>query len=179
MPAAGSVACSLHIGPDGSPRAVPVAELGPDVDPFILHLFAALAEKERAMIARRTKAAKAHGVKLGGSQARGSARSNHSVNQGPCRPPCSQHAPDNPRDTARGRYVSSPDRRCLLRTRHQRMRSAWYARSVSTCSPGRRAFLPPRGNGPGEAAHSLAFKLSQSLRSLARRAPPPGLRWPP
>ena len=25
-----------------------VAELGPDVDPFILHLFAALAEKERA-----------------------------------------------------------------------------------------------------------------------------------
>src|SRR5262245_54063282 len=34
-----------------------VAELGPDVDPFILHLFAALAEKERAMIATRTKAA--------------------------------------------------------------------------------------------------------------------------
>ena len=46
------------------------AELGPDVDPFILHLFAALAEKERAMIATRTKAAlaaaKARGVKLGG-----------------------------------------------------------------------------------------------------------------
>jgi DNA invertase Pin-like site-specific DNA recombinase len=32
-----------------------VAELGPDVDPFILHLFAALAEKERAMIAKRTR----------------------------------------------------------------------------------------------------------------------------
>ena len=47
-----------------------VAELGPDVDPFILHLFAALAEKERAMIAARTKAAlaaaKARGVTLGG-----------------------------------------------------------------------------------------------------------------
>ena len=27
-----------------------VAELGPDVDPFVLHLYAALAEKERAMI---------------------------------------------------------------------------------------------------------------------------------
>src|ERR1700735_1104717 len=27
-----------------------VAELGPDVDPFILHLYAALSEKERAMI---------------------------------------------------------------------------------------------------------------------------------
>jgi DNA invertase Pin-like site-specific DNA recombinase len=46
-----------------------VAELGPDVDPFMLHLFAALAEKERAMISQRTKAAlgalKARGVKLG------------------------------------------------------------------------------------------------------------------
>ena len=43
-----------------------VAELGADVDPFILHLFAALAEKERAMISTRTKAAlaaaKARGV---------------------------------------------------------------------------------------------------------------------
>jgi DNA invertase Pin-like site-specific DNA recombinase len=47
-----------------------VAELGPDVDPFILHLFAALAEKERALISARTKAAltaaKARGVILGG-----------------------------------------------------------------------------------------------------------------
>jgi DNA invertase Pin-like site-specific DNA recombinase len=46
-----------------------VAELGPDVDPFVLHLYAALAEKERALISGRTKsalaAAKAKGVKLG------------------------------------------------------------------------------------------------------------------
>jgi DNA invertase Pin-like site-specific DNA recombinase len=46
-----------------------VAELGADVDPFILHLFAALAEKERAMISTRTKAAlaaaKERGVALG------------------------------------------------------------------------------------------------------------------
>jgi DNA invertase Pin-like site-specific DNA recombinase len=34
-----------------------VAELGPDVDPFVLHLYAALAEKERALISSRTKAA--------------------------------------------------------------------------------------------------------------------------
>ncbi len=51
-----------------------VAELGPDVDPFILHLFAALAEKERAMISTRTRAAlaaaKARGVKLGGPKLR-------------------------------------------------------------------------------------------------------------
>ena len=44
-------------------------ELGRVADPFMLHLFAALAEKERAMISQRTKAAlaalKARGVKLG------------------------------------------------------------------------------------------------------------------
>jgi DNA invertase Pin-like site-specific DNA recombinase len=46
-----------------------VAELGVDVDPFVLHLFAALAEKERALISTRTRqalaAAKARGVTLG------------------------------------------------------------------------------------------------------------------
>src|SRR5271167_4330007 len=46
-----------------------VSELGPDVDPFVLHLYAALAEKERALISARTKAAlaakKAQGVRLG------------------------------------------------------------------------------------------------------------------
>lgn len=46
-----------------------VAELGADADPFMLHLFAALAEKERSMISQRTKAAlaaaKARGVALG------------------------------------------------------------------------------------------------------------------
>jgi DNA invertase Pin-like site-specific DNA recombinase len=46
-----------------------VAELGPDVDPFVLHMFAALAEKERALISARTKAAlaqrKARGLPLG------------------------------------------------------------------------------------------------------------------
>jgi DNA invertase Pin-like site-specific DNA recombinase len=46
-----------------------VTELGPDVDPFILHLYAALGEKERKLIASRTKAAlavkKAQGVRLG------------------------------------------------------------------------------------------------------------------
>lgn len=46
-----------------------VTELGPDVDPFILHLYAALGEKERKLIASRTKAAlamkKAQGAVLG------------------------------------------------------------------------------------------------------------------
>lgn len=46
-----------------------VAELGMDADPFMLHLYAAFAEKERAVISQRTKdalqRAKARGVELG------------------------------------------------------------------------------------------------------------------
>lgn len=46
-----------------------VAELGANADPFFLHLYAAVAEKERRLISERTKAAlamrKAQGVRLG------------------------------------------------------------------------------------------------------------------
>src|SRR5258706_13938120 len=46
-----------------------VTELGADADPFMLHIYAALAEKERALIADRTRAAlaakKAQGTVLG------------------------------------------------------------------------------------------------------------------
>ena len=51
-----------------------VAELGPNVDPFMLHIYASLAEKERSLISQRTKealaAAKRRGVKLGRNGAR-------------------------------------------------------------------------------------------------------------
>ncbi len=46
-----------------------VAQLGKDADPFTLHLYAALSEKERELISQRTSAAlqalKSNGVKLG------------------------------------------------------------------------------------------------------------------
>lgn len=46
-----------------------VTEFGMDADPFMLHIYAALAERERMLIKERTKAAlaaaKARGVKLG------------------------------------------------------------------------------------------------------------------
>jgi DNA invertase Pin-like site-specific DNA recombinase len=51
-----------------------VTEFGRQADPFVLHLFAALAQKERQLISERTKAglaaARARGVKLGNPQLR-------------------------------------------------------------------------------------------------------------
>ena len=67
-----------------------VAELGTGVDPFMLHIYAALAEKERALISERTKAAlkaaKARGTRLGNPRlaeaaARGVASSKTEANQ--------------------------------------------------------------------------------------------------
>lgn len=52
-----------------------VTELGADADPFMLHIYAAFAEKERRLISQRTRdalaAKKAQGFKLGGLNAGG------------------------------------------------------------------------------------------------------------
>lgn len=62
-----------------------VAELGADADPFMLHLYAALAEKERALISARTKAAlaakKAAGAKLGNPRAAEAILKAHAANR--------------------------------------------------------------------------------------------------
>ena len=52
-----------------------VAELGADVDPFMLHIHAAVAEKERALIARRTREA------LGAKKARGETLGSPNIEQ--------------------------------------------------------------------------------------------------
>lgn len=58
-----------------------VTELGRQDDPFVLHLYAALAQKERLMISERTKAglaaAKARGVQLGNPHWRRAGRPTH------------------------------------------------------------------------------------------------------
>lgn len=54
-----------------------VAELGADVDPFVLHLFAALAEKERSLISSGTRQA------LAASKARGRDPGKPQALQGP------------------------------------------------------------------------------------------------
>ncbi len=55
-----------------------VAELGAGVDPFMLHIYAALAEKERRMISERTRAAltarKRQGARLGNPDQLGAGR---------------------------------------------------------------------------------------------------------
>ena len=60
---------ALHFGSDGASCSVRCRRACPDVEPFVLHLYGALAEKERALIAQRTRAAlaavKAKGVTLG------------------------------------------------------------------------------------------------------------------
>ena len=64
-----------------------VAELGADADPFMLHIYAALAEKERRLISQRTRdalaAKKAQGVKLGGLKCEGHCQPGGGAEQGP------------------------------------------------------------------------------------------------
>ena len=62
-----------------------VTELGADADPFMLHLYAALAEKERRLISQRTRdalaAKKAQGARLGGLNAGGIKRRDEALDR--------------------------------------------------------------------------------------------------
>jgi hypothetical protein len=81
-----------------------VAELGADADLFMLHLYAALAEKERRLTAERTKAAlsarKARGVRLGNpiNAPAAAALGREDVRGGPFRRQCVVGDPVHPGD---------------------------------------------------------------------------------
>ena len=100
-----------------------VAELGADADPFMLHIYAALAEKKRTLIPDRTRAAlaqkKAQGAKLGNrtnggeSQAKGVAAT---PSGGGCL--CGERAADRSPDRGGGRHDAPSRRRGPERARH-------------------------------------------------------------
>src|SRR5262249_19091731 len=111
-----------------------VAELGADVDPFILHLFGALAQKERAMISARTKAAlaaaKARGVSLG-SPERARARKRAVASIRVLVPECRQRASSHLRDAARRSFLAAPIADALNARGITAPRGGqWYASSV-------------------------------------------------
>jgi DNA invertase Pin-like site-specific DNA recombinase len=70
---------SRDVWPHGPQGPLPGRRAGPGRRPFVLHLFAALAEKERALISSRTRqalsAAKARGVTLGNPKLHAARRS--------------------------------------------------------------------------------------------------------
>ena len=121
-----------------------VAELGRDADPFMLHLYAALAEKERRLISERTKAAlairKASGTKLGNpSNIREAGEvGRSSLSRG--------------RRWSRSEHVADPADIACRRDRHDRRRDA----------------LVERAKDPDAARITLAcLKCSQSARACA------------
>ena len=99
-----------------------VAELGADVDPFMLHLYAALAEKERRLIGERTRAAlaqrRAQGKRLGnprnaghaaalGRQSQAAGADRFAADVLPLRSRCATDHPSNPGD-----WSGDPRRPC-------------------------------------------------------------------
>ena len=97
---------AFHLGSDGQPCALRRERAGPDVDPFMLHVYAALSEKERAMIASRTrdvlKSAKARGKALG-SFGRGCAGATQPRRR---RCACGRSGRDSQGATAEGRSIA-------------------------------------------------------------------------
>ena len=93
-------------------------ELGADVDPFMLHVYAALAEKERALISERTKAAlqvakirlAKEGKRLGSPSQSQTAAMARAVRSARATRANADHVRGDHRHTARRR--GDPDRHC-------------------------------------------------------------------
>jgi DNA invertase Pin-like site-specific DNA recombinase len=106
-----------------------VAELGVDTDPFILHLFAALAEKERRVISTRTREAlkqvKAKGVAHGNpTNLEEAQRKGAESNRANAEEFAARVVPVHPGPPARG-HVAAPDGCGIERTGC--VYSAWWA----------------------------------------------------
>ena len=116
-----------------------VAELGPDVDPFVLHLFAALAEKERALISTRTRqalsAAKARGVTLGNPRLHAARKSRRRCGEGGSGQVRGQRASDHPRGTEGGRTDPEGDCGSTQRSRYRHGTRWAVVRSISREHP--------------------------------------------
>ena len=92
-----------------------VAELGANIDPFMLHIYAALAQKERALISERTKAAlgrKGSGDGFGQPSAIGSCRTRNGRWKEPRRSVCCKSAASGSRNPkSRGEQLERHSRR--------------------------------------------------------------------
>ena len=92
-----------------------VAELGANIDPFMLHIYAALAQKERALISERTKVAlgrKGSGDGFGQPSAIGSCRTRNGRWKEPRRSVCCKSAAAGSRNPkSRGEQLERHSRR--------------------------------------------------------------------
>jgi DNA invertase Pin-like site-specific DNA recombinase len=111
-----------------------VTELGADTDPFLLHIYAALAEKERALISRRTKdalaAAKARGVVIGGLRDKGRELHAEALDRAEAlRPVVAEPASLSHRGLAKALndrgIKTAPGRRVERSASHPRAQTAW------------------------------------------------------
>jgi DNA invertase Pin-like site-specific DNA recombinase len=151
-----------------------VAELGHDADPFMLHLYAALAQEQRALISTRTKAAlavkKAQGVKLGNPHYREALKMAHSANRAAADRHAANVMPVIREITAAGVTTLLGIAKALnARGVHTARGGAWYAQTVANvlvrAGRGARGLSPPRFDAVGRSHRS------RGERSL--EAPPP------
>jgi len=141
-----------------------VADLGADTDPFMLHIYAALAEKERRMISERTKqalaSAKANGKQLGGLRDHGREAKAAAVERAKALAPLFEELADkSAREIARilnERNVATPTGKPWSAMTVIRARSACGS-GVTQVSAGRLA--PPLGG-------AFFVRLVESTKSL-------------
>jgi hypothetical protein len=126
-----------------------VAELGADADPFMLHIYAALAEKERALIAERTRLA------LARNKAQGALRGNRI--DGACASAASTVWPDRlRRDLLAECYRPGEVRRGAAAACAPRVAARGTTARYATCWRGRDRDTKANYSGPGQLPERAA-----------------------